>query len=89
MSAAIWSDFETIVLSEIVSSFTEPQQDATTCILRLYNDIHSILILHCSILQFFSYQTTSPLGKRTMHNFTLNYNMYMIIHCTERWLVIG
>ena len=39
MSAAIWSDFETIVLSEITSSFTEPQQDATTCILRLYNDI--------------------------------------------------
>ena len=37
MSAAIWSDFESIVLSEIVSSFTEPQQDAT--ILRLYNDI--------------------------------------------------
>ena len=37
MSAAIWSDFESIVLPEIVSSFTEPQQDAT--ILRLYNDI--------------------------------------------------
>ena len=37
MSAAIWSDFESIVLSEIVSPFSEPQQDAT--ILRLYNDI--------------------------------------------------
>ena len=37
MSAAIWSDFESIVLAEIVSSFSEPQHDAT--ILRLYNDI--------------------------------------------------
>ena len=37
MSAAIWSDFESIVLSEIISSFTEPQQDAT--ILGLYNAI--------------------------------------------------
>ena len=37
MWAAIWSDFESIVLSEIVCSFTEPQQDAT--ILQLYNDI--------------------------------------------------
>ena len=36
MSAAIWSDFESIVLSEIVYSFSEPQPDAT--ILRLYND---------------------------------------------------
>ena len=37
LSAAIWSDFESIVLSEILSSCTEPQQDAT--ILRLYNDV--------------------------------------------------
>ena len=37
MSAAIWSDFESIVLSEIVSSFPEPQQHAT--ILRFCNDI--------------------------------------------------
>ena len=39
MSAAIWSDFESIVLSEIVSSFPEQEQDAWPTILRLYNDI--------------------------------------------------
>ena len=44
MSAAIWSDFESTVLAEIVSSFSEPQHDAT--ILQLYNDIITT-VLHC------------------------------------------